>query len=67
MMYAGIHTHVARYHIGRHVGNLQVTNTYEGTFVRESLRFVSTLLNIWPQDIHTLILGRAITGVQAFT
>jgi len=38
------------YHIGRHVANLQVTNTYEGTF-----------------DIHTLILGRAITGVQAFT
>ena len=26
-----------RYHIGRHVGNLQVTNTYEGTFVREHL------------------------------
>ncbi|KAI0002199.1 acyl-CoA dehydrogenase domain-containing protein [Russula compacta] len=38
------------YHIGRHVGNLQVTNTYEGTF-----------------DIHTLILGKAITGIQAFT
>lgn len=37
------------YHIGRHVANLQITNTYEGTF-----------------DIHTLILGRAITGVQAF-
>ncbi|KAI9455652.1 acyl-CoA dehydrogenase domain-containing protein [Russula earlei] len=40
------------YHIGRHVANLQVTNTYEGTY---------------PQDIHTLILGRAITGIQAFT
>jgi glutaryl-CoA dehydrogenase len=38
------------YHIGRHVANLQITNTYEGTF-----------------DIHTLILGRAITGIQAFT
>ncbi|KAH9952693.1 acyl-CoA dehydrogenase domain-containing protein [Russula dissimulans] len=38
------------YHIGRHVANLQVANTYEGTF-----------------DIHTLILGRAITGLQAFT
>ncbi|KAI0302353.1 acyl-CoA dehydrogenase NM domain-like protein [Multifurca ochricompacta] len=38
------------YHIGRHAGNLQVTNTYEGTF-----------------DIHTLILGKAITGVQAFS
>ncbi|KAF8270510.1 acyl-CoA dehydrogenase domain-containing protein [Lactarius quietus] len=40
------------YHIGRHVANLQITNTYEGTFA---------------QDIHTLILGRAITGIQAFT
>ncbi|KAL4253670.1 acyl-CoA dehydrogenase family protein [Abortiporus biennis] len=37
------------YHIGRHVANLQVVNTYEGTY-----------------DIHTLILGKAITGVQAF-
>ncbi|KAA1470529.1 acyl-CoA dehydrogenase domain-containing protein [Dentipellis sp. KUC8613] len=37
------------YHIGRHVANLQVTNTYEGTY-----------------DIHTLILGKAMTGIQAF-
>ncbi|KAI5890272.1 acyl-CoA dehydrogenase NM domain-like protein [Schizophyllum commune H4-8] len=37
------------YHIGRHVNNLQVANTYEGTY-----------------DIHTLILGKAITGIQAF-
>lgn len=37
------------YHIGRHVANLQVTNTYEGTY-----------------DIHTLILGKALTGHQAF-
>ncbi|KAN0071999.1 Acyl-CoA dehydrogenase/oxidase, N-terminal and middle domain containing protein [Elaphomyces granulatus] len=37
------------YHIGRHVANLFVTQTYEGQ-----------------SDIHTLILGRAITGVQAF-
>ncbi|KAI0688106.1 acyl-CoA dehydrogenase NM domain-like protein [Cytidiella melzeri] len=37
------------YHVGRHVANLQVTNTYEGT-----------------QDIHTLILGKAMTGIQAF-
>lgn len=22
-----------RYHVGRHVANLQVTNTYEGTYV----------------------------------
>ncbi|KAI0800360.1 acyl-CoA dehydrogenase domain-containing protein [Fomes fomentarius] len=37
------------YHVGRHVANLQVVNTYEGTY-----------------DIHTLILGKAITGIQAF-
>jgi len=37
------------YHIGRHVANLHVANTYEGT-----------------HDIHALILGKAITGVQAF-
>jgi len=37
------------YHIGRHAANLQVTNTYEGTY-----------------DIHTLILGKAITDIQAF-
>ncbi|KAF3479855.1 glutaryl-CoA dehydrogenase [Arthroderma uncinatum] len=37
------------YHIGRHVANLFVTQTYEGQ-----------------SDIHSLILGRAITGVQAF-
>lgn len=24
------------YHIGRHVANLQVTNTYEGTFIRNT-------------------------------
>jgi len=37
------------YHVGRHVANLQVTNTYEGT-----------------HDIHALILGKAMTGMQAF-
>jgi glutaryl-CoA dehydrogenase len=34
----------------RHVVNLEVVNTYEGT-----------------HDIHALILGRAITGIPAFT
>jgi glutaryl-CoA dehydrogenase len=34
----------------RHLQNLEVVNTYEGT-----------------QDIHALILGRAQTGIQAFT
>ncbi|KIL68774.1 hypothetical protein M378DRAFT_157902 [Amanita muscaria Koide BX008] len=37
------------YHVGRHVANLQVTNTYEGT-----------------NDIHALILGKAMTGIAAF-
>lgn len=37
------------YHIGRHVANLFVTQTYEGQ-----------------SDIHSLILGREITGIQAF-
>ena len=35
--------------VARHLVNLEVVNTYEGT-----------------QDIHALILGRAITGIQAF-
>lgn len=38
------------YHVGRHVANLQIVNTYEGT-----------------HDIHSLILGKAMTGIQAFT
>lgn len=40
---------VDEYHIFRHVSNLHVANTYEGT-----------------HDIHALILGKAITGIQAF-
>jgi glutaryl-CoA dehydrogenase len=38
------------YGVARHLVNLEVVNTYEGT-----------------HDIHALILGRAITGIQAFT
>jgi len=38
------------YGVIRHVVNLEVVNTYEGT-----------------HDIHALILGRAQTGIQAFT
>jgi glutaryl-CoA dehydrogenase len=38
------------YGVIRHVVNLEVVNTYEGT-----------------HDIHALILGRAITGIQAFS
>ncbi len=38
------------YHVIRHMLNLEVVNTYEGT-----------------HDVHALILGRAQTGIQAFT
>ena len=38
------------YGIVRHMVNLEVVNTYEGT-----------------HDIHALILGRAQTGIQAFS
>ncbi|KAJ2081285.1 hypothetical protein H4R24_002462 [Coemansia sp. RSA 988] len=38
------------FHIIRHLNNLEVTNTYEGT-----------------ADIHLLTLGRAVTGISAFT
>ena len=37
------------YGVARHLVNLEVVNTYEGT-----------------HDVHALILGRAITGMQAF-
>jgi glutaryl-CoA dehydrogenase len=36
--------------VARHLVNLEVVNTYEGT-----------------HDIHALVLGRAQTGIQAFT
>ncbi len=36
--------------VARHLVNLEVVNTYEGT-----------------HDIHALILGRAITGLAAFS
>ncbi len=38
------------YGVARHLVNLEVVNTYEGT-----------------HDIHALILGRAITGIAAFS
>ncbi|WP_428096224.1 acyl-CoA dehydrogenase [Candidatus Rariloculus sp.] len=38
------------YGVARHMVNLEVVNTYEGT-----------------HDIHALILGRAITGIAAFS
>jgi glutaryl-CoA dehydrogenase len=41
---------VDEYGVARHLVNLEVVNTYEGT-----------------HDIHALILGRAITGIAAFS
>ena len=38
------------YDVARHLVNLEVVNTYEGT-----------------HDVHALIIGRAITGLQAFS
>jgi len=40
----------AEYGVARHLVNLEVVNTYEGT-----------------HDVHALILGRAQTGIQAFS
>ncbi len=48
--HAGRQRHFGRVRIVRHLVNLEVVNTYEGT-----------------HDIHALILGRAQTGIQAFT
>lgn len=40
----------AEFGVARHLVNLEVVNTYEGT-----------------HDVHALILGRAITGIPAFS
>lgn len=55
------------YGIGRHVANLFVTQTYEVSYV-PSLQGIafSTDSSQGQSDIHSLILGRAITGIQAF-
>lgn len=57
------------YHIGRHVANLFVTQTYEGqSDIHGKLTnpTVHTFLKILLTVATALILGRAITGVQAF-
>ncbi|SPJ77039.1 probable glutaryl-CoA dehydrogenase [Fusarium torulosum] len=48
---AGARTNAAsdEYHIGRHIANLFVVQTYEGQ-----------------SDIHAMIIGKGITGIQAF-
>jgi hypothetical protein len=47
---------IERYHVGRHVANLQVVNTYEGTYLARCyfelllmrLRLVGTYVSIFP-------------------
>ena len=48
----GLHAclHLSRYHVIRHMLNLETVNTLEGT-----------------HDIHALVLGRAQTGISAFS
>ena len=55
------------YHIIRHMCNLETVNTYEGAFSRAIILFLEELSPAGTHDIHALILGRAITGLQAFT
>ena len=47
---AVLHAVVDEFGVARHLVNLEVVNTYEGT-----------------HDVHALILGRAITGIAAFS
>ena len=53
------------YHVIRHVMNLEAVNTYEGSAACRAWRNVSAPAGT--HDVHALILGRAITGLQAFS
>ena len=53
------------YHIGRHVANLFVTQTYEGqSDIHSEFSPIPDLSQDSP--LLGLILGRAITGIQGF-
>lgn len=59
------------YHIGRHVANLFVTQTYEGqsdihSKYPLSTNFLQVTELVLTMECLGLILGRAITGIQAF-
>lgn len=60
------------YHIIRHCMNLEAVNTYEGKIIFPifyqffGIVFDKFILFLGTHDIHALILGRAITGLQAF-
>ena len=58
---------VDEYHVIRHVMNLETVNTYEGMPCILIHSFVHVLHSTGTHDIHALILGRAITGIQAFS
>ncbi|KAL1422626.1 hypothetical protein MTO96_021877 [Rhipicephalus appendiculatus] len=56
------------YHVIRHVMNLEAVNTYEGEPTWSHVAHVlNTLTFAGTHDVHALILGRAITGIQAFS
>ncbi len=58
------------YHIIRHVMNLEAVNTYALHDIVTSFITISRHRHFCryegTHDIHALILGRAITGIQAF-
>lgn len=58
------------YNIIRHVMNLEVVNTYEGTKNNSNhfycYFFVMKSLFSGTNDMHALQLGKAVTGIQAF-
>jgi glutaryl-CoA dehydrogenase len=66
---------VDEFHVIRHAANLETVNTYEGTgqSIPPSSPFIPHLISFFflfsfvSADIHALIMGRAITGIQAFT
>jgi len=54
------------YGIGRHVANLFVTQTYEGQSDIHGQYYKTALAESKLKLTTALILGRAITGIQAF-
>jgi len=57
---------VDEYHVIRHMMNLETVNTYEGMSGIPIYSCTTALVFTGTHDIHGLILGRAITGIQAF-
>lgn len=57
---------VDEYHIIRHMMNLETVNTYEGTHDIHSLIRMFLLDLILLLLINIIIVGRGITGLEAF-